>query len=254
VAVEGQSGAIVGADVAEGADEVSTVEGVVNQCEEVVGKKPARLLADSNFSSGETLERLEAEGVVPYLPSGTEFRKMNPANRPDPTEAVSADQRDRLPRTKTHLNANAFVYDEEHDCYSCPMGKVLEFQTTGRHHRSGNPYRRYACPGAEGCPLADRCVKGKARRRTVARDRYQDARDRAGRRLASAEGQAIYARRAPVAEGVFGIIKFSLGIRQFLLRGMKKVKIEWNWICGAFNLKKLLRLGSGSLQPKGGVA
>ena len=42
------------------------------------------------------------------------------------------------------------------------------------------------------------------------------------------------------AETPFGFIKSVMGVRQFLLRGLEKVGIEWLWISTAYNLKKLL--------------
>ncbi len=58
--------------------------------------------------------------------------------------------------------------------------------------------------------------------------------------MATEDGQAAYQKRAPNVEGVFGTIKHALGIRRFHLRGLEKVRTEWKWVCGAFNLKKLL--------------
>jgi transposase len=63
-------------------------------------------------------------------------------------------------------------------------------------------------------------------------------------KLKTAEGKAIYRKRASTVEPVFGIIKAVLGFRQFLLRGMKKVSGEWNLVCLAYNLKRLHRLGA----------
>ena len=42
------------------------------------------------------------------------------------------------------------------------------------------------------------------------------------------------------AETPFAHIKSVMGVRQFLLRGLEKVRIEWTWVCTAYNLKKLL--------------
>ena len=67
-------------------------------------------------------------------------------------------------------------------------------------------------------------------------------RDRTARRMASPEGRAVYRKRAPAIEGVFGTTKQALGIRQSLLRGLDKVRTEWNWICCAYNLRKYLSL------------
>jgi hypothetical protein len=47
-------------------------------------------------------------------------------------------------------------------------------------------------------------------------------------RLATPEGKKLYARRKHTPEPVFGIIKSVLGFRQFLLRGLDKVRGEWN--------------------------
>ena len=40
-------------------------------------------------------------------------------------------------------------------------------------------------------------------------------------------------------EPVFGQIKGARGFRQFLLRGLEKVRDEWRLICTAHNLLKL---------------
>ena len=58
-------------------------------------------------------------------------------------------------------------------------------------------------------------------------------------RLKSAAGKAKYKLRQQTVEPVFGIIKSVLGFRQFLLRGAKKVGLEWRLVCVAYNLKRL---------------
>lgn len=58
-------------------------------------------------------------------------------------------------------------------------------------------------------------------------------------KLKTAEGKAIYRKRACTVEPVFGVIKGAMGFRQFLLRGLKKVSGEWNLVCLAYNLKRL---------------
>jgi transposase len=64
-------------------------------------------------------------------------------------------------------------------------------------------------------------------------------------RLKTAEGSAKYKLRQQTVEPVFGIIKSVLGFRQFLLRGLKKVELEWQLVCLAYNLKRLHRMGAG---------
>ena len=61
------------------------------------------------------------------------------------------------------------------------------------------------------------------------------------RKLLTKKGRAIYAKRKEIVEPVFGQTKRCRGFRQFLLRGLKKVKGEWSLICTTHNLLKLWR-------------
>ena len=61
------------------------------------------------------------------------------------------------------------------------------------------------------------------------------------RRLRRAGRRSRYRLRKQVVEPVFGQIKQARGFRQFLLRGIEKVKHEWALICTAHNLTKLAR-------------
>lgn len=63
-------------------------------------------------------------------------------------------------------------------------------------------------------------------------------------RLKTPEGRSRYKKRKETVEPVFGIIKARLGFRQFLLRGLEKVSIEWNLVTLAYNMKRLYRLRS----------
>jgi transposase len=57
--------------------------------------------------------------------------------------------------------------------------------------------------------------------------------------LNTPEGRARYGRRKCTVEPVFGIVKQVMRFRQFLLRGLTKVKGEWNLVCLAWNVKRM---------------
>ena len=240
VAVDAASGAIVSATVVEGSHEGASVMPAVEDAKRL-GKTPRRVMADTGFSCGENLARLAAEGIEACMPTGADFRSSNPANRPDPTQPVPEEQWDRLPTAGKKFRPSAFIYDAVRDEYRCPMGRALTPQGAGQR-RNGVPVVTYKCSGCAGCPLAARCMGQKATARTVSRDPYQDQRDAVGRRMATEEGAERYKKRAPLVEVVFARIKNHMGIRSFLLRGMKKVRAEWNWVCCAYNLKILLQM------------
>jgi len=66
--------------------------------------------------------------------------------------------------------------------------------------------------------------------------------ERMKRKLRTKAGRAIYAGRKTIVEPVFGQIKQARGFRQFLLRGVDKVRGEWSLVCTTHNLLKLYRL------------
>jgi len=75
------------------------------------------------------------------------------------------------------------------------------------------------------------------------------AADRMRRKLSTKRGRRIYAERKKIVEPVFGQIKQGRGFRQFLLRGLEKVKGEWSLICTTHNLLKLWRRSAEKARP-----
>lgn len=71
--------------------------------------------------------------------------------------------------------------------------------------------------------------------------RGRSPRERMRRKLPTKRGRLRYALRMATVEPVFGQIKQGRGFRQFLLRGLDKVKGEWSLICTGHNLVKLFR-------------
>jgi hypothetical protein len=66
--------------------------------------------------------------------------------------------------------------------------------------------------------------------------------DRMRRKLKTKAGKAVYAARKAIVEPVFGQIKQARGFRQFLLRGIDKVRGEWSLVCLTHNVLKMYRL------------
>ena len=53
------------------------------------------------------------------------------------------------------------------------------------------------------------------------------------------EGRAVYAKRTWIAEAPFGWIKEAMGFRRFSLRGLEKVRGEWDLVCLPVNMGRL---------------
>jgi transposase len=64
-------------------------------------------------------------------------------------------------------------------------------------------------------------------------------------RLRTPQGKKLYGLRKQTPEPVFGIIKSVMGFRQFLLRGLDKVRGEWSLVTMAWNFKRMFALSRG---------
>jgi transposase len=64
-------------------------------------------------------------------------------------------------------------------------------------------------------------------------------------RMRTPQGKELYALRKQTPEPVFGIIKSVMGFRQFLLRGLDRVRGEWSLVTMAWNIKRMFALSFG---------
>ena len=85
----------------------------------------------------------------------------------------------------------------------------------------------YVAPGREG-------------KQTASCDLEQHpATGRMVKKLATAAGRAAYAERKWLSEAPYGWIKHVLGFQRFSLRGLAKVRGEWDLVCLALNARRL---------------
>ena len=61
-------------------------------------------------------------------------------------------------------------------------------------------------------------------------------------RLKTPAGRALYALRKQIPAPVFGIIKSTLGFRQFSVRGLNSVRGEWSLVTMAWNIRRIFAL------------
>lgn len=80
------------------------------------------------------------------------------------------------------------------------------------------------------------------RRESKQRERTREFRQAMRVAMRSQTGKESQRKRATTVEPVIGWIKQTLGFRRFLLRGLKKVSVEWNLVCTGANLRMLHRV------------
>lgn len=260
--VDVKTGLIITADVISGTNEEQYLVEAVEQVQEDFDTKPQEVLADGLFGTGANLQSLETAEIVLYSP--VNVAAENPAVREDPTQPVPPEEWEHLPRRtvstrqgvkQPQLEKAAFVYAESDDCYWCPQGERLTYRkTTTERRKDGTKIerRRYESESAvcEACPLKAVCIQAGSSVRQISRDQFEPHRETLARRMASDEGQQKYAKRGAVGERPFAVIKQQFGARQFLLRGLDRVRIEWCWLATAFNIQQLIGRFAEHLRPK----
>jgi hypothetical protein len=262
--VDVDSGIIVSADVIPHTDESKHLIRSMEQTQEhfSLASPPGEVLADGMMATGENLEACDSRGITLYSPLKGMSQDGNPAVREDPTQPVAEEDVPRLPRMtfktkgekRCQIAKQAFVYDEEQNCYWCPQGKSLRHTgTTQEKTRTGRPIQRHRFKAKEAdcqsCPLRQVCLRGKAKRRQINHEQYEELRIAHAKRMSTDEAQQRYARRRHPGERPFAVIKQTFGARQFLLRGIGQVKQEWLWLTTAFNLHRLIGLKRGGIGP-----
>jgi len=243
---DGHRGFIVDCEVVAEVNETGQATASVDRIEETFGQKPEKFLTDAGNNSGHVIQQMEEREVEFYAPvTSSKPQEGNPAKRDDSNQPVPPEQWSAMPcNNQGRLDKSCFVYDAEQDQYHCPQGHAMPFDKSKPEVRGGVrvTLRVYRCGACTGCPLAEACLSPKSKRgRTITRDGFEEARERTVVRMSSEEARALYNQRPRIAETTFGTVKSVMGVRQFLLRGLPKVKTEWCWAATAFNLAKLVR-------------
>jgi len=246
-AVDGHRGFIVDTDVNGDGYESQTTVPTVDRIEKIFDKKPEKLLADNAHGSGKNLKDLEDRAIEAYIPpQNCATETDHPAQRDNLMKPVPQSDWDRLPRNrqlKNKLDKSAFIYDSSKDCYYCPMAGKMEYVGDFVNKRNSRRVRirKYLCQSCDNCPLAGECLIGNSKQRCITNDEFEEPRQVMLKRLKTTTGKEIYGHRKWICETPFALIKAYMKFRQFLVRGLEKVKTEWLWACTSFNLSKLVR-------------
>jgi transposase len=149
-------------------------------------------------------------------------------------------------------DSRLIVANEVGQC-AADNGYLVQMTAAGRRNRGKKPQRVLADAGyrseQEFQQLAEQGIRayvslgreGKAEPARWSKS-AQPATQAMRRRLARRTGQNWYRKRKAMVEPVFGWIKAALGFRGFSLRGVKRVRGEWQLLCAALNLKRIWAL------------
>jgi len=220
---------IVGAEVSQsGSDFVHLIDAVA-QVEANLGRKPAQVVVDGGFTSRENIMSLAKQGVdlIGSLPA------------PNPSSA--GQQRQRGVTEKFYLDK--FTYDARQNIYRCPTGEILTAK--GREFCPGVVLHKYVAKAevCAVCQFRSQCCPGNQHHgRSVIRAVHSPEVLQFAEKMETEVAKAIYRRRGAVAEFPNAWIKDKLGLKQFRLRGLIKVKLEILWAALTYNIQQWVRL------------
>jgi transposase len=221
MAVEAEHHLIVAHEVTNVGTDRTQLLAMGRQAQDVMTCEEVTALADRGYFNGDEVLACEGTGVLPCVP-----KTLTSGN------------------TKRGLfTGQDFVYDAEHDHYTCPAGQHL---TKGkvRSDRRDNIDHYRNLTACSTCALKPRCTPDKHKR--VKRWQHEDVLDRMQDRLERMP-EAMTIRRQTV-EHPFGTIKAWMGSTHFLLKTLEKVKTEMSLHVLAYNLKRVINiLGVGPL-------
>src|SRR5271167_109814 len=232
ISTDATHGLIVGVEVTQEANDMAQLLPAVDRVEQRLEKKPQQMVADSGYTTRENIEKM-AGREVDFL--GT----MRQENTP------------RGANLKNRFPPSAFLYQPERDRCVCPEGKVLLPQAR-RQAGAGMIYHLYEAryEDCRSCPRKPECCPdNKKNGRSVAQLEESPVVMAFRKKMASEEVQERYRRRGRIVEFCHAWIKSKLGLRQFHVRGLKKVQMEMLWACLTYNLQFWIRLSKLRTTP-----
>jgi transposase len=219
---------IVGVGVTQAPTDAAELEPAVDRVEANLGQRPKQMVVDGGFTNQATMEAM-TEKQVDLIGALPERNGVAP-NR--------LQQRGVSPE----FYPQAFDYDASADCYRCPVGKVLLYET--QEQQGASLRRRYRARASDcrGCAFQAQCCPGTKRGRSLIRSEQTPELEAFQAKMETAEAQEIYKQRSGVAEFPNAWIKDKIGLRQFRLRGLAKVTLEALWACLTYNICQWIRL------------
>jgi transposase len=185
------------------------------KAQEAIGCEEMTALADRGYFSGDQVLACEGTGVAPVVPK---------------TLTSSGTKRGFYTRQD-------FIYDAEHDHYTCPAGaKLTKANRRADHAEDFDFYRHLSACFT--CPLRPQCTPTKLRR--IKRWEHEDVLDRMQVRL-DRMPDAMGIRRQTV-EHPFGTLKAWMGSTHFLTRTLEKVRTEMSLHVLAYNMKRMIQI------------
>ena len=223
---------IVGASVTPDANDQQQLGPAVEEIQRQNGRVPGQMIVDDGYTTRENIVAAEGQQAWELIGTGNVGAGAAEAT------ARRLEKRGVAPE----FHPQNFSFDAATNTYTCPAGKTLTYRYT-KHDRVGVNRKAYRAQAADcgACPFRQQCCPGAPSRSLVHTENVPTVAAYIARMQTDA-ARAAYRLRAPVAEFTHAWLKAKLGLRQFCVRGLKKVCCEVLWACLTYNIQQWFRL------------
>lgn len=229
ISTDAAHGIIVGVGVTQSPADWGQLVPALEEIKRQTGKLPVQMVVDGGFTTREAVLATAEQGV-----------DLIGGMIEDGAEAIAR----RLKRRTIDpaFSAENFSFNAEANTYICPAGKVLRHQGA-RRDRVGIKRHVYRARAADcrDCPLHKQCCLGTSAR-TIVRKEILPVIAAYLAKMQTQAAKQIYRLRGAIAEFPNAWLKTKIGLRQFCLRGLKKVRCEALWACLTYNIQQWFRL------------
>jgi transposase len=180
------------------------------------------LVADTGYSSGENYAFLEQEGLQSFIPPHGTYK-----GGPD-----------------------GFNYNEAHDHYVCPQGKIIPFKKVFYETKNNTKKKEYRASKQVciNCPIRLQCLGKSTQEKKFTVTYYREQYERNNARVNSSQGRYMKSKRQSTVEPVFGTLTQFMGLRKINTIGIRQANKVMHLSAMAYNLKKYLKFISKTVE------
>jgi len=216
-AVDMDSQIIVANHIEDSVSDARAAEESLKNIEENLERNPEKLVTDAGYGNRNTLESCQNRNIAAVSATSREGKESVPDKEEKPG------------------SANSFTYNCDSHTLVCRHDCVFDFD----HFINDKKKSIFRSRDKLECNCGNYSTRDG--RGVMKVDKGYLARQELKRIMGEDGNRELYKRRKCTVEPVFGQID-TMGFRRYFYRGLKKVRSEWNLVCAALNIKKLVRV------------
>jgi hypothetical protein len=225
ISTDSRSGVIVACEVSQAKEDSQELQPAVERIEKNTGQVPQQVLVDGGYTTRKNISEMP-EGAPELIGSLGENRSQN---------------RQARRGVRPEFYSERFAFDVARNGYTCPAGKFLAYKSSKKLVGATEKHYRAAASDCQACPFRAQCCPKAKHGRLVIQTEEHPKVAAFRNKMQREEYRAIYRQRGPVAEFSNACLKQKRGLRQYLRRGLPKVRAETTWACLSCNVAIWIR-------------